>query len=94
MTRLKQKLYEAVHALVGDGELDTRLTFAAMSLAQLLESDIPDQFRNDVAALRHRLEQTPLSSAHGYTARQISDEEAREVARRIFDLFTEVMGGL
>jgi hypothetical protein len=45
--RLKQKLFEALSVLVGDGELDTRLTHAVGYLSHLLDTDIPDEYRNE-----------------------------------------------
>jgi hypothetical protein len=40
----KQKLYEAVQALISEGEIDQRLTFAAAYLAHLQERDVPPKY--------------------------------------------------
>jgi hypothetical protein len=42
---LKQKLYEALHDLVSDGDLDKRLTYAGKYLTDLYGRDIPKSIR-------------------------------------------------
>jgi len=91
---LKQKLYEALHDLVSDGDLDKRLTFAGTYLAHLYGHDIPEKYQAELDAIRAIMFTTPLSSERAYVPRQISDEDARALARRILNLFTDVMGGL
>jgi hypothetical protein len=91
---LKEKLYQAILSLVGAGELDSRLTFAASALVVLQDRDVPPEYREKLAAIRSRLFTTPLSSDKSYMPRQISEEDARALAHEILGLFTAVMGGL
>jgi hypothetical protein len=91
---LKQKLFQALHDLVGAGDMDKRLTHAGNYLAHLQEADIPKEHRVELAAIKEIMFTTPLSSEQGYVPRQISDEDGSKLARRILSLFTDVMGGL
>jgi hypothetical protein len=91
---LKQKLFQALHELVGAGDIDKRLTHADSFLVHLQEVDIPKGYRAEVAAIKEIMFTTPLSSEQGYMPRQISDEDGAKLAQRILSLFTAVMGGL
>ena len=91
---LKQKLFQALHDLVGAGELDQRLSHAGNYLVHLQDLDIPKEYRAEVAAIKEIMFTTPLSGEHGYVPRQISDEDGAKLARRILSLYTDVMGGL
>jgi hypothetical protein len=91
---LKQKLFQAMHDLVGAGDIDKRLTHAGNYLVHLQEADIPKEHRAEVAAIKEIMFTTPLSSEHGCVPRQLSDEDGAKLARRILSLFTDVMGGL
>jgi hypothetical protein len=85
-TYFKQKLFDALHALVSDGELDERLTSAAAHLVQLNERDIPDDIQERFKALRSSLFSTsPGDNQH---------KPAQYAAHEILDLFTSIMGGL
>jgi hypothetical protein len=59
---LKQKLSQAVHNLVGAGHIDKRLTHAGNYLVHLQETDIPKEYRAEVAAIKEIMFATPLSS--------------------------------
>jgi hypothetical protein len=91
---LKQKLFQALHDLVGAGDLDKRLTHAGNYLVHLQEADIPKEHRAEVAAIKEIMFTTPLSIEQGHVPRQLSDEDGAKLARRILSLFTDVMGGL
>ena len=67
---LKQKLFQAVHDLVGAGHIDKRLTHAGNYLVHLQEPDIPKEYRAEVAAIKEIMFATPPSSAQGYVPRQ------------------------
>lgn len=90
----KQKLYEALHDLVADGELNQRLTYAANYLIQLQDRDVPPEYLERLNDVKGKLTQTPLSSDRGYVPRQLPAAEANILAREILSLFTGVMGGL
>ena len=94
MSYLKQKLFQAVHDLVGAGDIDKRLTYAGGYLVHIHEPDIPKEYQAEVAAIKEILFATPLSSKRGYVPRQMSEEDGAKLARRILSLFTDVMGGL
>jgi hypothetical protein len=90
----KQKLWEAVHALAGDGEIDARLSLAGDCLIGLQDSQIPSPYLEEFKAIKAKLFTTPLSSARSYVPRQISTEDAVALSHRIVDFFSEIMGGL
>ncbi len=92
----KQKLYEAMMALAGVGNIQQRLTFAAIPLVMLNTpaQENPPDIRGELEALVKRLTVKPLSDNGGYTPRDLSDEDANEIAQKIVSLFVEVMGGL
>jgi hypothetical protein len=94
MSYFKQKLYEALHDLVSDGDIDKRLTYAATYFVHLQERDVPQEYLERFRVLKEKLVQTPLSSERGYVPRQLSTEDANALAREILGLFTDVMGGL
>ena len=91
---LKQRLYEALHSLVGADDLDKRLTYAGTAILFLQDRDVPEQHRESFASIRGRLLRTPLSTERSYQPRQISEDDAKTLARDILGLFTDVMGGL
>jgi hypothetical protein len=93
-TYFKEKLFEALTALVVDGDIDQRLTFAASYLVTLQDRDVPERLREDFRQLKDALTRTPLSTDRDCENRQISTENARDHALKILSLFTEVMGGL
>jgi len=90
---LKQKLFQALHELVGAGDMDKRLTHAGNYMVHLQESNIPKEYRAEIAAIKGIMFATPWSSEQG-APRQISDEDGAKLAQRILSLFTAVMGGL
>ena len=90
----KQKLWEAVHAMASDGEIDRRLTFAGDCLVGLQDAQLPSQHLEQFRAIRAALVETKLSSERGYFGQQMSSEDDVALSHRIVDLFTDVMGGL
>ncbi len=93
----KQKFYEAVDSLVGAGSLQDRLSFAAVALLTLrshTEDYLPEDLHERFDALVKALTTVPLSSASGYTARPLTDDDGRALAHEIFSIYTQLMGGL
>jgi hypothetical protein len=90
----KQKVYEAVHALVGDGNLDKRLTLAGDPIVRLRAEDVPESLRIELEAIKTQLYRSPLSSDRSYVASQISEEGGEILSRRILTLFVKLSGGL
>ena len=92
--RARQKLFEALHALVGPGRLRVRLTCAADYLTQLTPMDFPVDSRDTFKDLKRLLTKTPLSSGHRYEARQITPKQASSASKTILELYVKVSGGL
>jgi hypothetical protein len=93
----KQKLFEALHALVGAGPIQERLTFAAVALLQLRApqpSHIPPKIAGMFHAVVDDLTATPLSDSRGYTPRPLADDKAQEIARHILSMHVDLTGGL
>jgi hypothetical protein len=91
---LKQKLFQALHDLVGPGDLDQRLSHAGNYLAHVQDHEIAEEHRKEIREIKAIMFATPLSTKRGYSARQISAEDGAKLAHRILDLYTKVMGGL
>jgi hypothetical protein len=90
----KQKLFQALHDLVGAGDLDQRLIHAGNYLAHVQDHEIPEEHREELREIKGIMFATPLSSERGYSARQFSTEDGTKLAHRILELYTRVMGGL
>jgi hypothetical protein len=88
----RQKLWEALHELIGDGEINQRLTSGTANLILLQEEQIPREYLQRFQALIGKLRQE--SSTDSDRPREISVDEAKALAGEILDLFTEEMGGL
>jgi len=91
---LKQKLFQALHDLVGAGDLDQRLIHAGNYLAHVQDHEILEEHREELREIKAVMFATPLSSERGYTTRQFSTEDGTQLAHRILELYTRVMGGL
>jgi hypothetical protein len=89
---LKQKLFQALHDLVGPGDLDQRLTNAGNYLAHVQDHEIPEEHREELGQIKAIMFATPLSFDRG--RRQISTEDGTKLAHQILELYTRVMGGL
>ncbi len=94
MNRPKQKLFEALHSLVGSGELDARLTFAGNALSVLNPEDFPQEYQKAFSDIKNRVFQPSVSSECDYTRRQMSEGDLSRLAEDILSLYTELMGGL
>ena len=91
---LKQKLFQALHDLVGAGDLDQRLTHAGNYLAHVQDHEMSEEHREELGEIKAIMFATPLSSERGYSPRQISTEDGAKLAHRILELYTKVTGGL
>ena len=89
---LKQKLFQALHDLVGAGDLDQRLTHAGNYLAHVQHHEVPEEHRKELGEIKAIMFATPLSSEN--SSREISTEDGTKLAHRILELYTKVMGGL
>jgi hypothetical protein len=95
----KQVLWEAVGALAtGDGSIQERLAIAAGShgpgLIKLVgpaHNDLPEELQDEFRAIWRELNKEGSVSA---TTNELTGEECRQLAKRIFDIYTDIMGGL
>ena len=76
---LKQKLFQALHDLVGAGDLDQRLTHAGNYLAHVQDHEVPEEHRKELGEIKAIMFATPLSSERGYAPRQISTEDGTKL---------------
>jgi hypothetical protein len=90
----KQKLYDAVYALLGTATIDRRLTYAASYLLLLQPRDLPVALRADFENLLRKLTRISLSSARAPLPRPISGDDARDLAKAILSMLIQLLGGL
>jgi hypothetical protein len=90
----RQKLWEALHELIGDGDLNQRLSSATAHLMLLQDEQVPRDYLQRFQATMSKLREIPLSSGERVSPRQLPIDEARALAGEILDLFTGEMGGL
>src|SRR5215813_6258806 len=90
----KQKLCDAVYALIGSSTIDRRLTYAASYLMLLQSRDLPAGMRDDFEKLMRKLTRVPLSSATANMPRPISEDDALDLAKAILSTLVQLLGGL
>ena len=90
----KQKLYDAVYALLGTATIDRRLTYAASYLLLVQPRDLPVALRADFENLLRKLTRISLSSARAPLPRPISGDDARDLAKAILSMLIQLLGGL
>lgn len=96
----REKLWQAVDGLVGDGTVQERLANAAIILSRLHrpEEDFPDEeTREEFKAIMHALTKEPAEANEGTivaTTRKLSSEEGAKLSSRIFSLYVHVRGGI
>jgi hypothetical protein len=77
---LKQKLFQALHDLVGAGDLDQRLTHAGNYLAHVQDHEVPQEHRQELGEIKAIMFATSLSSERGYNPCQISTVDGTKLA--------------
>jgi hypothetical protein len=95
----REKLWQAVDGLVGDGSIQDRLASAAMILTRLHrpDEDIPKELREEFKAVMHALTKETAQGNEGNivaTTRKLSSEEGAKLAHRIFSLYVQLRGGI
>ena len=90
---LKQKLFQALHDLVGPGDLDQRLTHAGNYLAHLQEHDVPEEHRKELGESRRSCLQRRCPPSEAMPLARFQ-RRTTKLAHRILELYTKVMGGL
>ncbi len=91
MSFYRQKLVEAVHALVGHGDLNSRLTYAVGCLLLIDDDDVPPGQLVKFEGVRDPLISKPMVLKGEMLPRDLSLSEARSAARAIVDLLTAEM---
>ena len=92
MTFYRQKLLDAVRDLVGDGDLNLRLTHAAGHLLQIDDDDVPADMLAEFEGVRDPLIQTPMVSRGEMLPRYLEPSAALAAAQGVVDLFAAEMG--
>ena len=90
----KQKLCDAVYALIGTSTIDRRLTSAASYLLLVQPRDLPAGMRDDFEKLKGKLTRIPLSSKTGFLLRPVSEDDAVKLAKAILSMLVQLLGGL
>lgn len=89
----KQKFFEAIYSLVGDGSIEMRLTYAANELSTVQAQNLPASMRIDFTALMRELTSKPLSNDAGFIPRVIDRDECNRLAQKILSMYAELLSG-
>ena len=92
MTFYRQKLLDAVRALVDHGDLNLRLTHAAGHLIQIDDDDVPADMLGKFERIRDPLIQTHMVSRGEMLPRDLEPFAARAAAQSVVDLLAAEMG--
>jgi hypothetical protein len=95
----KQVFWEAVGTLIGPGDIQQRLANASgalggyglVKLSGSVHNDLPEEHQDEFSAIWQELHKDGTLAE---TTRKLSSEEASKLAKRIFDIYTDIMGGL
>jgi hypothetical protein len=95
----REKFWQAVHVLVGDGSIQERLAGAAMYLTRLHgpDEDLPEGQREEFRAVMNELTKEKAIGDEGNiqaTTRKLSSEDGAKLAKRILNIYTELHGGI
>ena len=89
----REKLFAAVYALVGNSDIQLRLTIAAQSLAVLkVDGDLPPELGERFIAVRKELA-TIAKDATGDDIATGTNERGGQLAREILCLYVDLRGG-
>ena len=96
----REKFWQAVDTLVGDGSIQERLANAATILIRLHpagDKDVPEELREEFKAVYHELTKENATGNEGKiaaTTSKLNSEQAATLARRIFSMYTRLHGGI
>ena len=79
--------------LVGDGDLNLRLTHAARHLIQIDDNDVPANMLAEFERVRDPLIQTPMVSLGELLPRDLEPSAAQAAAQAVVDLLAAETGG-
>ena len=98
---VSEKLWQAIDTLATNGgTLQERLANAAISLCGVYlpsEGDLPKKCQEEFKSIIQDLTKEPAKSDEGRiqaTIWEMSDQEAKSVAERILNLYTQLKGGI
>jgi hypothetical protein len=100
-SNVTEKLWQAIDVLVtSEGRLQERLASAAINLTGIylpLESDLPKKNQEEFKSIIQNLSKETAKGDEGAiqaTTYKMNDQEAKQVARRILDLYIQLKGGI
>ncbi len=91
-----ERLYLAVHHLaIGKGDVRDRLRVVALDLFPLLETDFPEELRDDFKWVKTQMtkyesEYPQFTGNVEVTMRRIRNSTGQKIAERIFELYSRV----
>jgi hypothetical protein len=90
---MKQKCFEALHTLVGDGDLFQRLYYANNYFVHLELHGWPQQYETRLRDIQQKLSKIARAK-EDFAPMPVSRDEAKNLAEDILGAFVDVMGGL
>jgi hypothetical protein len=91
----RQKLFEAVNVLVGGGSLGMRLAYAHQYLAHLSGHELPTELTCLLEPIREALQPDATDPTAAYRVNPVRlRQRGEKLARRIFELHMDAVGGL
>jgi ferric-dicitrate binding protein FerR (iron transport regulator) len=95
---VREKLWQAIDTLVGDGSIHQRLEYAAEYLIRLRPAEIPARERDDFAdvmkALAEHPAEIPGEGQIRASVRKLTGEEAGAIGRKILSIYISLHGGI
>lgn len=91
MISYRDKLLDAVRALVNDGDINMRLTYAAVCLLQIDDDDVPPGMLAEFMRVRDPLIGKPMVARGEMLPRDFERPQARAAARDIVSLLAAEM---
>jgi len=90
---LWEKFFGATMSLVGEGSLKQRLEYAAQSIIDLKNHDIPKDVKEDILSLIEDLTSGNPVGDEGRihaTIKRMTDEEVRDTTKRILGVYDNI----
>ena len=87
-----EKLYQAVHSLVGCGIIQERLISAVGAISQLKEHDMPDDLWSEFKTIKSELtvKKDEVQGAIRATISGLNEAVADEYTKKIFHLYDQI----
>jgi len=95
---VREKFWQAIRVLVSGGSIQHRLEHAAIALHVLQPEDIPARQRDEFVEVWDTLtKHDPEIQGEGSiraSIRKLSEDEASDIGRKIFDMYIAIRGGI